>query len=82
VTNLRKLLDVALRTEAQLEAAAVKMLTPSADKPGSVDAVLRFTWRNKAGVNKKKETTFRVELKPEGASWKLSACRSTEKLSF
>jgi serine/threonine protein kinase len=82
VTNLRKLLDVALRAEAQLEAAALKMGTPSADKPGSVDALIRFSWRNNAGVNKKKEAPFRVELKPEGATWKLAACRATEKLGF
>jgi hypothetical protein len=82
VTNLRKLLDVALRDEAKLEAAALKMGTPSADKPGSVDALLRFSWRNNAGVNKKKEAPFRVELEPEGATWKLAACRATEKLGF
>ncbi len=82
VTNLRKVLDVALRAESQFEAAAVKMGTPSPDKPGSVDALLRFSWRNNAGVNKKKEAPFRVELKPEGATWKLAACRATEKLGF
>ncbi len=82
VTNLRKLLDVALRTEAQLAAAAVKMGTQSAETPRSMDARLRFSWRNNAGVNKTKEAPFRVELKPDGATWKLAACRATEKLGF
>jgi hypothetical protein len=82
VMNLRKILEVAIKPEAELAATATPVSAPSSSVPVSVDARLRFTWRNNAGVNKKKEAVFRVELAKAASGWGLAACRATGKLGF
>jgi hypothetical protein len=82
VTNLRKVLDIALKPEAKFEASVLKVEAPSVAKPETVDALFRFEWRNNAGVNKKKDAPVRLELKQAAGGWQLAACRATEKVSF
>ena len=82
VMNLRKILEVAIKREAGLAATATTLSAPSSTVPVSVDAQLRFTWRNNAGVNKKKDTVFRVELTKAPSGWELAACRATGKVGF
>jgi Bacterial Ig-like domain (group 2)/PEGA domain len=83
VSNLRKLLDVALRPEAELTAAEVKrgVAAPVAQNV-EIPLQLRFTWRNNAGVNRKKEAAFRLALSRTSAGWRLASCRAEEKLGF
>jgi len=84
VTNLRKVLDVALKAEAKLEASELKRGAPVARGRLAMEVPLelRFNWRNNAGVNKKKEAPFRLELSKTSAGWKLASCRASEKLGF
>jgi hypothetical protein len=82
VANLRKILELAIRPGAALEATATAVSAPSSTPPVGVDARVRFTWRNNAGVGKKKDTAFRVELNKAAAGWELAACRATEKVGF
>jgi hypothetical protein len=82
VTNLRKILEVAIKPGADLAATAAPVSAPSSTAPVSVDARVRFTWRNNAGVNKKKDAAFRVELAKTPSGWGLAACRASEKIGF
>ena len=84
VENLRKLLETALRKEAELAAAEVKRGTVASPGPATAEVPLqlRFSWRNNGGVNKKKEIPFRLELAKAASGWKLASCQSTEKLNF
>jgi hypothetical protein len=82
VTNLRKILEVAIKPGADLGATAAPVSAPSSTAPVSVDARVRFTWRNNAGVNKKKDAAFRVELAKTPSGWGLAACRASEKIGF
>jgi serine/threonine protein kinase len=81
VANLRKILELAIRPGAAFAATATAVSAPSST-PVGVDARVRFTWRNNAGVNKKKDAAFRVELNKGAAGWELAACRATEKVGF
>jgi hypothetical protein len=83
VSNLRKVLDVALRREADFAAAAVK-LGPAAPAGQDVEMPLqlRFSWRNSMGANKKKEAAFRLALTRTGTGWQLASCRAEEKVGF
>jgi hypothetical protein len=81
ITNLRKILDVALRKESDFKAAAVDQ-APPALKGTEASLPFRFTWRNNAGVNKKKDVAFRVELAKSAEGWRLGSCRATEKIGF
>jgi serine/threonine protein kinase len=82
VTNLRKILEVAIKPGADLGATVAPVSAPSSTPPVSVDARVRFTWRNNAGVNKKKDAAFRVELAKTPSGWGLAACRASEKIGF
>lgn len=82
ITNVRKILEVALRGGADLAATATAVSAPSSSPAVGVDARVRFTWRNNAGVGKKKDVAFRVELTKTAAGWELAACRATEKVDF
>jgi hypothetical protein len=81
ITNLRKILDVALRSESDFKAAAADP-GPPALKGTEASLPLRFSWRNNAGVNKKKDAAFRVELAKTAEGWRLASCRATEKIGF
>jgi hypothetical protein len=81
ITNLRKILDVALRGESDFKAAAADN-GPPALKGTEASLPLRFSWRNNAGVNKKKDAAFRVELAKTAEGWRLASCRATEKIGF
>jgi hypothetical protein len=82
VSNLRKILEMAVRGGADLKATGTAVSAPSSSPPVGVDARVRFTWRNNAGAGKKKDAAFRVELSKAAAGWELAACRATEKVGF
>jgi serine/threonine protein kinase len=84
VVNLRKILDLALRKGAELTASEVKVGAPAPPTPQKVEYPLQvqFTWRNNAGVGKKKEIPFRLELTKGRSEWRLASCRATEKVGF
>jgi len=80
--NLRKIMQIASRGGTGLAATATAVSAASTTAPVGVDARVHFTWRNNMGVNKKKDTPFRVELNKGAAGWELAACRATEKVAF
>jgi hypothetical protein len=84
VVNLRKILDLALRHGAELTASEIKVGAPAPPTPTKLDYPLQvlFTWRNNAGVGKKKEMPFRLEVAKTRTGWQLASCRATEKVSF
>jgi hypothetical protein len=86
ISNLRKVLDVAIKPEADFGAEHLKV---GAARPPSAVATsveipleIRFSWRNNAGVNKKKDAPFVLELAKGTAGWELASCRASEKISF
>ncbi len=81
ITNLRKILDVALRKESDFKAAPVDQAPPTL-KGTEASLPFRFTWRNNAGVNKRKDVAFQVELGKSAEGWRLASCRATEKIGF
>lgn len=82
VQNLRKLLDVALKSGAEFSAIPVEVGAMSATTPTSLDAKFRFNWRNNAGVNKKKDAAMHLNVARGPKGWHLASCRATDKLSF
>jgi hypothetical protein len=84
VANLRKILDLALRNGSEFTAAEVKVGNPAPPTPQKAEYPLQvlFTWRNNAGVGKKKEIPFRLELAKGKSDWQLASCRATEKVGF
>jgi hypothetical protein len=80
--NVRTILGMASRGGTDLAATATAVSAASTTAPVSVDARVRFTWRNNVGVNKKKDVPFRVELQQAAAGWELAACRATGKVGF
>ena len=83
VANLRKILDLALRKGAELTASEFKAGAPAATAQKVMYPLqVQFTWRNNAGVGKKKEIPFRLEVAKTRTGWQLGSCRATEKVGF
>jgi hypothetical protein len=83
VVNLRKILDLGLRKGAELTASEVKVGAPAPTAQKVVYPLqVQFTWRNNAGVGKKKEIPFRLEVAKTRTGWQLASCRATEKVGF
>jgi eukaryotic-like serine/threonine-protein kinase len=84
IKNLRKLLDIALRKEWGLTAAAVG--APRGQPTGvgrfELNLTMLLKWRNGAGAGKKKEAPFRIEMLRNGSQWKMQSCRATGTLDL
>ena len=82
VTNLRKILDVAIRPGADFKAAVADSEEAEPAQGGKVPLRLRLSWRNNAGVNKKKEAPFVLEMSKTAEGWRMASCRAAEKLGL
>jgi hypothetical protein len=82
VTNLRKILDVAIRPGADFKAAVVESEKPEPPQGAKVPVRLRLSWRNNAGVNKKKDAAFVLEMSKTAEGWRMASCKAAEKLGL